>query len=81
MEMRNPEYDLGLMELDTPLGAQLGWMGIVFANGTETLNLHNTGYPVDENPPGSQWWTFCNDIAVDFSQNQAGTHPSQPWFG
>lgn len=59
VELGDPEFDLGLIVLASPLGEQAGWLSVA-ALSTETLSDPGfsytvAGYPGDK-PEGTQWW-------------------------
>lgn len=59
VELGDPEFDLGLIVLASPLGEQAGWLPVASLS-TETLADPGfpytvAGYPGDK-PEGTQWW-------------------------
>lgn len=63
-EHSDDEYDYGVIVLDTPLGAQTGWLGFgAYTDATLTSSTGNlAGYPGDRGS-GTQQWYMARRIA------------------
>lgn len=55
----DPSYDYALVELEEPIGEELGWAGVKSVTDKEFINkVRMTGYPGDK-PKGTMWTVTC----------------------